>query len=578
MSEFKFAEIGSKSIALFDKVKNQFDKSKVDAIKKCASKVPSNFVDQNKKVKVVFAGQYSAGKSSILSMMTGVKLDIGEGVTTASCKILDWNGIQIVDTPGIHTQNRPDHDAITYQAIADADLIVFVITNEGFSSHLGEHFRKLAVERGKGREMMLVVNKMESTEGGNTPEQQKVILEKDILPVISPELKPEDLYISFVDLKSYRNALTETDKDERDFLMEASGFDGFYKNLNRFVKEKNLMGRCTTPLYQVEQLLQDAMAEFKSGDASVDGSRHLLNNQRRILFDAKKNIKEQASALVRQKSQEVISWGDDIANALSSDKKQDVVNSMLKEKYDATSNVYSSAVSELEKFLSVENGKIQEQFNRLQNSEFVVNLENAIKESIKNVKISDNTFKKVQTGADTAKSVGEWLAKFAAGSGAGRLNGAYDSFFKMAAYSGSDAHEVILQVGHFFGHKFAPWEAVSHAKVVGQAGKVLGVAGAFVGVALQIWNDSQEARAEKQLLEYRNDIRNSFRSAANEINMKFDESTDSWIAETMDSGIKMIDDDLAELDNLVNSNEVEFNTYKDLLAETRMLIQCVQNA
>lgn len=576
MADLRFAEVSKQSVALFDKVKTLFAKSKVETIKKYAQKVPSNFVDQNKKVKVVFAGQYSAGKSSILSMMTGVHLDVGEGVTTASCKTLDWNGIQIVDTPGIHTQNRPDHDAITYQAIADADLIVFVITNEGFSSHLGAHFRKLAVERGKGREMMLVVNKMESTEGGNTAEQQKVILEKDILPVISPEFKPEDLFISFVDLKSYENAQKETDKDERDFLLEASGFENFYKNLNRFVKEKNLMGRCTTSLYQVEQLLQEAMSEFNSGDACVDGSRHLLNKQRKILFDAKSRIKDQAATLVREKSQNVISWGDDIANELSSDKKQDVVNSMLKEKYEATKDVYASAVSELEKLLKVESGKLQESFDRLRKSEFVVNLESTIKDAVKNVKIDDKTYKKAQTGANTAKNVGEWLAKFAAGSKAGTMNGFYNNFFKMAAYSGSEAHQAVLQVGHFFGHKFAPWEAVGKARVVGQAGKVLGVAGALVGVALQIWNDSQESRAETQLLEYRNGIRNTFRSAANEINMKFDASTNSWIAETLDSGILQIDKDLTELDDLVNSNEAEFNAYKDMLVETRRLIQLVQ--
>lgn len=72
-------------------------------------------------------GQYSAGKSSILSILTGTQLEVGQGVTTSTCNFLDWNGIEVVDTPGIHTQKRPDHDEITYQAMSEADLIVLYV-------------------------------------------------------------------------------------------------------------------------------------------------------------------------------------------------------------------------------------------------------------------------------------------------------------------------------------------------------------------------------------------------------------------------------------------------------------------
>ena len=104
-----------------------------------------------------------------------------------------WIGIEVVDTPGIHTAKRPDHDAITYRAIAEADLIIFVCTAEGFSQNLGEHFRKLLVEKGKGNEMMLVFNKMEDSLYGNTVEGQQEFFERDVKPVISPEYTAEDL-------------------------------------------------------------------------------------------------------------------------------------------------------------------------------------------------------------------------------------------------------------------------------------------------------------------------------------------------------------------------------------------------
>ena len=88
---------------------------------------------KSEKIRLVFAGQYSAGKSSILKMLTGrTDITVGADITTQHTHVYDWNGMEVVDTPGIHTQLRPDHDAISYEAIASADMLVFVITNELF--------------------------------------------------------------------------------------------------------------------------------------------------------------------------------------------------------------------------------------------------------------------------------------------------------------------------------------------------------------------------------------------------------------------------------------------------------------
>ena len=82
-------------------------------------------------IRLVFAGQYSAGKSSIIKMLTGRQdIAIDADRTTQQTHTYNWQGLEIIDTPGIHTQLRPDHDEISYGAIASADMLVFVITNE----------------------------------------------------------------------------------------------------------------------------------------------------------------------------------------------------------------------------------------------------------------------------------------------------------------------------------------------------------------------------------------------------------------------------------------------------------------
>ena len=42
---------------------------------------------------------------------------------------------------------------------------------------MAAHFRKLAIDKDKAGEMILVVNKMDRTAEGNTREQQKIIRE-----------------------------------------------------------------------------------------------------------------------------------------------------------------------------------------------------------------------------------------------------------------------------------------------------------------------------------------------------------------------------------------------------------------
>ena len=53
--------------------------------------------DMNKKFTIVFVGQYSAGKSSILKAMTGRDdIKIGAGITTEQVHKYEWFDIEVV--------------------------------------------------------------------------------------------------------------------------------------------------------------------------------------------------------------------------------------------------------------------------------------------------------------------------------------------------------------------------------------------------------------------------------------------------------------------------------------------------
>ena len=140
--------------------------------------LPKTMQPEDGAIKLVFVGQYSAGKSSIIKMLTGIDVTIGAGIATQEAHGYKWGDLEIVDTPGIHTEiEGSDHDEKTYYQIDHAALLIFVVTAQGFDNRMGNHFRKLAFEQDRAKNMVLVVNKMDQTALGNVPEQQKIIAE-----------------------------------------------------------------------------------------------------------------------------------------------------------------------------------------------------------------------------------------------------------------------------------------------------------------------------------------------------------------------------------------------------------------
>ena len=86
---------------------------------------------------IAFIGEYSSGKSTIISALTNRRdIKISADIATDETTAYDWNSIRIIDTPGLFTE-RKDHDEITYDAIRQANLLVFCLTHAPVSyTHL----------------------------------------------------------------------------------------------------------------------------------------------------------------------------------------------------------------------------------------------------------------------------------------------------------------------------------------------------------------------------------------------------------------------------------------------------------
>jgi GTP-binding protein EngB required for normal cell division len=537
-----------------------------------AGRVPAEILSSDKSVNLVFAGQYSAGKSSIMKVLTGREdIAIGAGITTEKTHTYDWGGITVVDTPGVHTQLRPDHDEITYRAIAGADLLVFVVTNELFDSHLAKHFRNLAIERDKAHEMMLVVNKMRRCAKGNSQEAQNVIRE-DLRKVLAP-FTPEDLRTTFIDAEAALESKTETDGEIAKILLKKSGVDGFTHELNRFVREKGLSSRYTTALYSLEQILQEALASESTGDKDIDALEELLLQRRRALLDTQDRIPRAVEGEIQNASSQIRQEGRKVADMINGSADQKAVDQELQAAQDRVQNL----AEQLEKSVQVVIGKhmkaLDDRVGDIANSELAKELLPRLVHRIEQASISPEAMKNLKKASDISSRLGEFLVKNSFTPKTGTLGG----LFKLNQYSGTATHGAVKAIGKFFGKSFKPWEAVKWTRTVANVGRVFAVAGTVLTFVLQIKEDADAAQLEVDLRESRSAVRSGFNDAAHVIEMHFDKATQSFVSSAISSEIENVDSQLDELRNLQQTRSDLFQNLLGLLEETRELIKSIHS-
>lgn len=526
---------------------------------------------KNDAIRLVFAGQYSAGKSSILKMLTGrTDIAIGADITTQQAHTYDWNGIEVVDTPGIHTQLRPDHDEISYEAIASADMLVFVVTNELFDSYMASHFRKLAIDKDKAGEMILVVNKMDRTAAGNTEEQQNII-RKDLMEVLKP-YTPEQLNLSFLDAESYLESEEEREEDPEiaDELVERSGYAKFIETLNRFVEEKSIPSKLTTELYMIDEQLEKAIKELqpKSSDSDIDALEESFMQQRHLLIEARGRMQQEVKNIYTTAAAKIRDIGLDSANLLVEGCKQDEVEDELQKSIRQAEDIIEKCQSDAVEVIDARLNEMGQQLDVIENSEFSQDLKSRLSGKFEGL---PESIQRIITNA------GPGFQK----AGQAVLNNAYKAGtqggLKLTNFSGSTIHQMVLKVGNGVGFKFKPWQAIKITKGIAIGGQVLSALGVGFSVFMQIKADQDEERIRKNLKNNRQNIRSQFNTAANELEDFSRQYIKDNVNRPLEISIAAIDGNIQEIRDTRSSRSESSRQLEDLQRDCRLLIQDIHS-
>ena len=499
-----------------------------------ASGMPQKVFDGDKQVSLVFAGQYSAGKSSILKALTGIEdIEIGAGITTQKAHSYDWNGIEVIDTPGIHTTLRPDHDEISYQAIADADMLVYVITQELFDDLIGKNFRKLLIDKDKADEMILLVNKMADV--GNTDENQKIKL-KDLEKVTSP-YTPAQLRTTFIDAQSYLESLSEQDDEIKKELEKRSNYVKLVSTLNTFVGEKNISSRITTVLYQLFDFLQEAVKKYQpsSGDKDINALEEHLLQERKIFADAQSRIKSAAKSIIEESASQIREKGRNLANDIYNYENESDAKNAINIAGDEVSKISDACGKSIKREIKELSKDCKKQIDKSSKSDFVKTLQLRLDNKYaEGNSLIERVFK-----SDVFAQAGKKIIANTDGTNAA-ANG-------LKAFTGSNIHKMVLDVGHFFGHSFKPWEALKWVKGINMGAKVLGIIGVVFSLGMQIKQDMDAAKYQEEMRDNREKIRAGFNKAASEVEKHFNSILGDFLSKNYIAAINDIDLQISEI-------------------------------
>lgn len=429
--------------------------------------------------RIVFTGQYSSGKSTLIKALTDASADvvIGADITTDSVTAYDWDGaVTLIDTPGVRAGVKV-HDELAEAAIAAADMILFTVTVDLFDDSSAQHLRDVLTEKwGKGDQTLVVITKsgtMAAAEGVRERAVQEVISAGSVPPIVE------------CDAGDYLRSLTHPDPNRASAYRISSGIDKLRSEINRLSQARGELAIHRQPFQLVKALSMEVQSHLTE-DPDERAALSLLARQRAVLAARRQRIEIQLSGLATSFRSRSMRAAEVFADGVES--VEDVAEGPLREGH------ISHFISELERDLGQATAALGSEVERLLSFQF-----DDLAAEVREIEASPHArlvldlaggndvqldargaaepirvpraYQGVSASAGGvppwAYDAGEWIKQFQSmwGAGAGAR-----------ASAGSVGHKLVLDVGHFFDVKFKPWGAVNIADRLGKAAKVAGVA------------------------------------------------------------------------------------------------------
>lgn len=444
-------------------------------------------IEQAEKPRMVLTGQYSSGKSSLIKALTDGAVEplIDADIATGEVTEYEWDGaVVLVDTPGVQSGLR-SHDELAMDAIGNADFILFVVNVGLFDDASRDFLRRLANGLQMFGQMIVVITQTSKRSAAEGVRQQAV---QDALGTATFNLP-----IVEVDSVDYMRSLEGGSRAEA--FRQRSRIDDLRATINRVSVERGDLARLRQPLHLIRQLCDEAQELFAQDDTSraalaLLAAQTRAISQRRFMLDqsfARADAEFKRDCLV-----DVVGFVDS-ASTLPDDEAQ-------------ARTALQGAEARLVESLERHAAEFAERINKLAGLEFDTLSEELLEIGESNRldlllrpsgAISLDAPDRVQPGLPTNARVAAPIAVDwrRIGDLIKRGQGWWGAGDGLREASGSLGHNLVKDVGHTFGYKFKPWQAIKIADKIGKVAKVGGFVIQAGTAGYEVWKNEREARA-----------------------------------------------------------------------------------
>lgn len=554
------AELNKKLKELIEKTHVILEETNNTEIKE---KLISEFKNLQNRIdlKIAFVGQYSSGKSTIISALTGDKsIKIDANVATDVVSEYKWNNIVLLDTPGILAGKVESHDEATKDALNNSDLIVYVITSQLFDDIVFENFIELAYNQRLKDKMLIALNKM-GMEGGEFEELKENYL-KSIKSIFTERGYDFDFEIVFLDAADYIEGIEDQDDD----FIQISNFSNFISTLNSFVEKKGIIKKqFDTPVrilknaigdIALQQINPDLQTLISQGENKIKASKRRLSGDLKIcVFDLKQKINERGQSL-----------GSQIGEA-----DQEKFNSEENNFNHEVATLVEENIREIEKIIKGEEEKIIDEMKEFAEKDAMKNFSKSLDSKIDVSNLPSSASDKAQVNLkkqkdflNTLTNGSSELLKKAGGGGA------------LKTASGSQVHIVVKQVGGFFGKKFRPWEAVKMTSKIGKVAKFAGPALSVLTMGLDIYEKTENEKQNKKIQDSKNQFFTNISIYGSNIIKEIENNINDYFVNSYDSRLDILNNQKIDLINTGSANSKFSEAIKKLDSEYIDFIELIE--
>lgn len=551
----------------FGKISEEFSKILEDS-KKIVSNYNNEIVEslakdieeiENQKLLTIsFIGQYSSGKSTIISALTGNKsIKIDADIATDKTTDYAWNNVLLTDTPGLFT-DRKDHDDITYKKIKESDLLIYCLTSDLFDDIILENFKKIAFEEKQKNKMMVVINKMsmESGEYSKLVENYKKSLNDSLEPH-----KIDEFPLCFIDAADYIEGVDENENE----LKELSHFNDFVKLMNIFIKEKGIWAKFSTPIYRTISFIDNSILSISSKDNKE--FLILVNRIEKEVQFKKQLAYNRVVPLIMELSSTIILYSNDITSKIGVENID--FDSVQKEIGIRIKKDIEESQVKIQEVLNEINGELNDTIKDLFDSDlgkYVLDSISDSKLNINNVSLMDFTeiISNFSSISDITGKVAGSVKNFIGVNNAGLILKAKD------LASGNRAVEIVKNIGHFFGVKFQPWGAINIVKNIGNVANFLGPVLSIFSIGIEVANFVKDEENARKLSKAKQDCYNEFSKMSKDIEEQFNNQLESYIKEVFDKILEQIKNlraNMIEEEKTGDSSVLKLKEYKKQLED-----------